>query len=143
MAAYPTMTEEVSAVFERYPDSIRQQLLALRAMIFDTAAATDGVGQLEETLKWGQISYLTPHTKSGTTIRIDAVADDDERVALFCHCQTTLIDTFRSRYGELFEFEGNRSVRFRVDDHLPADAVQHCITLALTYHQSKRSHQGS
>ena len=35
----------------------------LRQLIFETAAATEVVGELEETLKWGEPSYLTPKTK--------------------------------------------------------------------------------
>jgi hypothetical protein len=32
--------------------------------------ATPGVGALHETLKWGQPAYLTPETRSGTTLRL-------------------------------------------------------------------------
>jgi len=40
-------------------------------MIFDVAKKTPGVGKLEEDLRWGQPSYLTLETGSGSTIRID------------------------------------------------------------------------
>jgi hypothetical protein len=63
----------VDAVFGAYPKPIKAKLLALRQLIFDTAKTTKGVGALEETLKWGQPSYLTTKTKSGSTIRIDRV----------------------------------------------------------------------
>ena len=46
----------VAAVFETYPQALREKLSALRDLIFATAAATDGVGELHETLKWGQPS---------------------------------------------------------------------------------------
>jgi hypothetical protein len=59
----------VDAVFSSYPKPIKTRLLALRRLILDTARNTKGVGALEETLKWGQPSYLTPETKSGSTIR--------------------------------------------------------------------------
>jgi hypothetical protein len=61
----------VGAVFAAYPKPLKAKLLALRRLILDTAATTTGVGALEETLKWGQPSYLTAATKSGSTIRID------------------------------------------------------------------------
>jgi hypothetical protein len=61
----------VEAAFDAYSKPVKAKLLALRRLIFDTAKATKGVGALEETLKWGQPSYLTPETKSGSTIRID------------------------------------------------------------------------
>src|SRR4051812_46514895 len=63
----------VAAVFNAYPKPLQAKLLALRRLILDTANATKGVGALEETLKWGQPSYLTAATKSGSTIRIDQV----------------------------------------------------------------------
>ena len=47
----------VEAVFRAYPKPVKAKLLALRRLIFDTARATEGVGALEETLKWGQPSY--------------------------------------------------------------------------------------
>lgn len=137
MNEYP-MPESVSDVFTSYPPATRRQLSALREMIFKVAAQTDGVGALEETLKWGQISYLTPDTKSGTTIRIGAAEDDDGKVSLFVHCQTTLIETFRQLYGEVFEFEGTRSIRFSMDRELPVKALEDCIAQALTYHLNKK-----
>ena len=125
----------VIAVFEQYPHPIRNQLLQLRQMILDVASETDGVGELEETLKWGQISYLNP---SGTTIRIDAVANDPEQVAMYVHCQTTLVETYRTLFGDLFQFEGNRCIKFDATENMPVESVQHCIALALTYHLNKK-----
>ncbi len=132
----PTITNpDVSAVFESCPPETRNRLLWLRQTIFDVAAATTGVGALEETLKWGQISYLTPATNSGTTIRIDAQADESDALALYVHCQTTLVETFRTLYPDVFEFEGNRCIKFAANDDRSIAALQHCIELALTYHQ--------
>ncbi len=133
MKATPLTNPAVIAVFEQYPDSTRNRLLQLRQMIFDVASQTDGVGELEETLKWGQISYLNP---SGTTIRIDAVADHPEQIAMYVHCQTTLMETYRALFGDLFQFEGHRCIKFDTD--FPVEAVQHCIALALTYRLKKK-----
>lgn len=58
----------VIKTFDHYPNSIRQKLMQLRKLILETASETEGVNKLEETLKWGEPSYLT---KSGSTIRID------------------------------------------------------------------------
>jgi hypothetical protein len=62
----------VNEKFAAYGRLQRARLMALRDIIFEVAAATSGVGRLEETLKLGQPSYLTPETKSGTTLRFDA-----------------------------------------------------------------------
>jgi hypothetical protein len=86
----------VDAVFDACPKPVKTKLLALRRLIFDTAKATKGVGTVEETLKWGQPSYLTPETGSGSTIRIDRVKSADNQVAVFFHCQTDLVETFAS-----------------------------------------------
>ncbi len=59
----------VMAVFEACPPGVRGRLMALRELVFDTAARTAGVGRLSETLKWGQASYLTAESGSGTTVR--------------------------------------------------------------------------
>jgi len=128
----------VAAVFEAYPPRVKARLLRLRDLILETAAETDGVGALEETLKWGQPSYLTPESKSGTTIRIDKLKSGDGGTALFFHCQTHLVDTFREIYRDELAFEGNRAIALDAGDDLPEDALRHCIAMALTYHQNKR-----
>ena len=84
-------------------------MLALRRLILDTARATKGVGTLEETLKWGQPSYLTAETKSGSTIRIDQVKPAADQYAVYFHCQTNLVETFRELYPEL-SYDGNRAI---------------------------------
>lgn len=128
----------VRKVFETYPAEVRGRLLRLRALILETAAATEGVGPLQETLKWGQPSYLTPRTKSGSTIRIDQVKGEAGRYALYCHCQTSLIEDFRTLYPEDFRFEGKRAMLFEAQDPPSEDALRHCIALALTYHARKK-----
>src|ERR1700732_485179 len=127
----------VDAVFRAYPAPIRARLLALRRLIFDTAKTTKGVGRLEETLKWGQPSYLTAETKSGSTIRIDRVKSGAKRYAVYFHCQTDLVETFRELYPTELSFGGNRSMLLEAGDELPHAALRHCIALALTYHLNK------
>jgi hypothetical protein len=128
----------VSAVFNAYPKPVNAKLLALRRLIFDTAKMTEGVGALEETLKWGQPSYLTPETKSGSTIRIDQIKSDANKYAIFFHCQTDLVETFRELYPSEFSYEGNRSILLDAAEKLPEPALRHCVALALTYHLNKR-----
>lgn len=98
---------------------------------------TKGVGALQETLKWGQPSYLTPETKSGSTIRIDRVKSSNQ-VAVYFHCQTDLVATFRELYPDELTYSGNRAVMLGADDAIPEAALRHCIALALTYHLRKR-----
>lgn len=128
---------KVAAAFSSYPTRVRTKLLALRRLILDTAKMTNGVGPLEETLKWGQVSYLTSESKSGSTIRIDQVKSEPERYAVYFHCQTNLVETFRQLYPEL-SYGGNRCILLDAAEELPKDALEHCVALALTYHASKR-----
>ena len=128
---------EVDSVIASYPKALRTRLLALRRLILETAAATEGVGALEETLKWGQPSYLTPETGSGSTIRIDRHKADN-RYAMLFNCQTDLIASFRNMYSDQLSFEGNRGIVLDVDKTIPERALRHCVSLALTYHLNKR-----
>jgi hypothetical protein len=127
----------VDAVFGGYPKPLKARLLALRRLIFDTAETTKGVGTLHETLKWGQPSYLTLETKSGSTIRIDEVKSAANQYAVF-HCQTDLVETFRELYPSELTYGGNRSIVLNAEDELPEQALRHCVALALTYHLNKR-----
>jgi hypothetical protein len=127
----------VEAVFSTYPVPVKARLLALRRLIFDTADTTEGVGALQETLKWGQPSYLTTESRSGSTVRIDQVKAEAGRYAVYFHCQTDLVETFRELYPDL-RYGGNRSIILDAGEMLPENALRHCIALALTYHARKR-----
>ena len=59
---------DVARVFDSYPEPIHKKMMRLRQLVMDTALETEGVDALEETLKWGEPSYLT---KGGSTIRMD------------------------------------------------------------------------
>lgn len=131
-------SNDVLAIIECYPRPARDKLLELRDLIFQTAEQTDGVGEIEECLKWGQPSYLTSKTKSGSTIRMDAVKKDEAKVALYFHCQTSLVPTFRELYSDDLAFEGNRAVILDAAEEVPTEVLAHCIGLALTYHKQKK-----
>jgi len=128
---------DVASVFKAYPPGIRAKLMALRELVFDTAARTAGVGQLTETLKWGQPSYLTEETGSGTTVRIDRLKAGDG-YAVYFHCQSGLVSQFRELYPDAFKYEGRRAIVFDSGDRVPARALRHCLALALTHHSRKK-----
>jgi hypothetical protein len=107
--------------------------MRLRELVFETAAEI-GIGDLVETLKWNQPAYLTGEPRTGSTIRIDALKNRPGACAMFFHCQTTLVSTFRDMYRDTFAFEGNRAIIFAAEDEISEEALKHCISLALTYH---------
>ena len=115
-----------------YPAILRTALQRLRDLIHQTAGTTDGVGTIEESLKWGQPSFATVRPKSGSPIRIDATRNADE-YALYFVCHTRLVDRFRDLYPETFCFEGDRALVFQLGDPLPEPELKHCIAMALTY----------
>ena len=129
----------VAAVFESYPPKFRRKLIALRKLILDTARATEGVGAIEETLKWGEPAYLTSETKSGSTVRIAWKKSAPDQYAIYFHCQTNLIRSFREQFPDTFQFEGNRSIVFEERDVVPSRELAACIATALTYHRDKKS----
>jgi len=133
-----TSNPAVDAVFSAYPKPIKAKLRGMRRLIFDTAKTTEGVGALQETLKWGQPSYLTTQTKSGSTIRIDQVKSTANQYAVYFHCQTDLVATFRELYPTELSYGGNRSILLNAEHDIPEPALRHCVALALTYHLNKR-----
>ena len=139
-AFHPFLSHTVKKKFDQYPSSIRIKMLHLREIIYKTAETTPGVGFLEETLKWGEPSYLPTQTKSGSTIRIDWKNKTPEYYYIYFNCKTTLVDTFRGIYGSDLEFRGNRSIVLLKDKETPVSAISDCIAMALTYHLIKKGH---
>ncbi len=129
---------QVAAVFDAYPAEMRGKLMTLRQLIFDTASQTDGVGELEETLKWGSPSYLTATSKSGTTLRIERRKSRADEYAICVHCQTNLLDQFQERHGNALTYDGNRGVVLDAHDDIPVAELSYFIYLALTYHLRKK-----
>ncbi|MFL6576492.1 MAG: DUF1801 domain-containing protein [Povalibacter sp.] len=135
----PFKNTEVAEVFASQPARIRKRLMQVRELIFDVAASTAGVGKIEETLKWGDPAYLTVESGSGSTIRINRCRSSEHEYAVFFHCQTTLIETFRTLFPDTFRFEGNRSIVFDERERIPQRELELCIAAALTYHSQKKA----
>ncbi|MGE3807718.1 MAG: DUF1801 domain-containing protein [Gemmataceae bacterium] len=134
----PFADPAVEVLFRTYPPRARERLLALRELVFKTAAETSGVGELHETLKWGEPAYVTARTGSGSTVRLGWKARSPDQYAMYFHCQTGLVDSFRTLFPNDFRFEGNRALLFQFDEEVPTDVLALCIEAALTYHKRKR-----
>lgn len=135
-AGPPFEDPDVEAKFASFPEPARTGLLTLRSLIFQTAETTPGIGVLKETLKWGQPAYLTPETKSGSTIRLGLPKQGG--FALYTHCQTTTLSDFRSIFPDDFAYDGNRAVHFKDGTALPLEKLRLLIRSALTYHLKRR-----
>lgn len=132
------MKNIVKQKFNSYPKHIKPKMENLRKLIYEVAENTDGAGELEETLKWGEPAYLTSKTKSGTTIRIDWKPKSPEQIAMYVNCKTTLISTFRSLFSDDLNFEENRAIVFPVKRPIPKKQLMICIRMALRYHLDKK-----
>ena len=138
-AARPITNPAVAKAFDAYPPAARKKLLVLRALILDTAARTAGVGELEETLKWGEPAYVTAQSGSGSTVRIGCKKAAPNEVAVYFNCKTGLVDAFRTLFPNEFKYEGQRAIVFSPDDPVPRDALAFCIAAALTYHRKAKA----
>ena len=125
---------EVAAVFSKYPDSVRDKMLNLRRLVLEVAEEI-GMSSLEETLKWGEPSFLA---KKGSTIRMDWKAKSPDQYAMYFKCTSKLVPSFRLAYDEVFDYEGNRAIVFKMDEEIPETELKNCIKAALTYHQVKQ-----
>jgi hypothetical protein len=133
----PFSNPAVRAKFEAYPPVPRKRLLALRELIFRVATDTPGVGEVDESLKWGEPSYTTAN-KSGSPLRIDWKARAPDQYAVYFQCQTDLVEMFRTLFPSDFRFEGNRALVLGLSGKLPEDELFVCISAALTYRLRKR-----
>ncbi|MEN8798738.1 MAG: DUF1801 domain-containing protein [Flavobacteriaceae bacterium] len=125
---------EVEKVFSNYPLTVRNKMLIMRGLIIEVAEEIDGIKTLEETLKWGEPSYLT---KYGSTLRMDWKAKSPDQYALYFKCTSRLVETFKILYKDIFDFEGKRAIVFKIQDSIPKKELKSCIKAALTYHQVK------
>ena len=123
----------VQPKFDTYPTSVKLKLLELRSLILDVIERNN-LGDFEETLKWGEPSYLV---KGGSTVRIDWKPKAKDKYFIFFNCKTKLVDTFRELYSDVLTFEGNRAVVLNLGEPLPIDVLRHCIELSLRYKSVK------
>ncbi len=125
---------EVELVFNNYPDSVKNKMLFLRTLVIETAKEVEGIVELEETLKWGEPSFLT---KIGSTVRMDWKSKSPNQYAMYFKCTSRLVETFKKKFKKTFTFEGKRAIVFRLDEEIPIKELQCCIKAALTYHKVK------
>jgi len=130
------MPDDVKNAFDAMPEAQRNHALQIRQWILDVAASHEDLGDIEETLKWGEPSYLPSKPRIGSTVRIASF--DSDAVGLYFNCQTMLVENFRRTYGDELEYSKNRAVVFRTDLPLDEGVVKQCVSSALLYHLSKR-----
>jgi len=127
------MNIEASDKFYEYPEIVRARLFDLRTHIFKVASRLE-LGEVEETLKWGEPSFKV---RSGSPVRIDWKSKTPEKYYLFFNCNTKLVDTYRELFSDELVYEGNRAIVLEVSKPPPEETIERCLTLALTYQKIK------
>jgi len=125
---------KVKTKFDAYPKGIKQKMNYLRDLVLETASEIEGIDEIEETLKWGEPSYIA---KKGSTIRMDWKTKKPNQYAMYFNCNTSLVETFKAVYGDLFKYEKNRAILFDLEDEIPQKELKACIEMALKYHSLK------
>ena len=101
---------KVKEVFAKYPAKARPKMEFLKRLIIETAKEAEGIDEMVLTLKWGEPSFVT---RIGSTLRMDWKAKSPTQYALYFHCTSRLVDTFRAVFGNTFRYEGNRAIIFQ------------------------------
>lgn len=117
-----------------YPDNVRGRLQFLRKLVLETAKEIPGLENLEETLKWGEPSFVT---KNGSTLRMDWKKKTPDQYQMYFKCTSRLVETFKMVYGDFFEYEKNRAIIFQLDQDVPVAELKKCIKATLMYHKVK------
>ena len=121
-------------VFAGYPQAVREKMQYLRVLVIETAQESEGICELEETLKWGEPSFVT---KNGSTLRMDWKEKAPNQYAIYFQCTSRLVETFKMMFNHKFQYEGNRAIIFELNQVIPVLELKKCIKASLTYHDVK------
>lgn len=131
---FPIPLESLTSYYFDLTPVMLDKVMEIRNWIYEIAQSNDQIGEIEECLKWGQPSFLTPKTKSGSTIRIGKV--NDLEYALYFNCKTTIAQEIAIEFPEL-KCDGKRALYFAIDQNLSKTKVIVCLKKALLYHKRK------
>ena len=134
-----SIPKDVKNIIDSYPVAAGKRLMQIRQLILKCAAQDDAIGELTETLKWGEPAYLTEQTGSGSTIRIGFKDKSPDTVAVYFNCQTTIVKDIQQRYPNQFNCENNRALLLPVKKPLPKKELSECLAIALKYHLNKKA----
>lgn len=131
------MNKEVETKYKSYPSTVNRELLDLRKLILEVVRKDKDIDFIEETLKWGEPSFLTK--TSGSTLRIDWKERNPNYISIFVNCRTKLISIFKDLYPNDFEYVGNREIRLPLGGKYSKNKLKKCIELVLKYNLIKSS----
>ncbi|MCY4101293.1 MAG: DUF1801 domain-containing protein [Rhodobacteraceae bacterium] len=121
----------VEITFYEFPEPRRELLFDLRDMIYRVSEADERIGDLSEELRWGDPSYITTQTNSGSTVRLGLFGKT--KVVLLFHCKTSLVEDFKQKYSNELEYSKNRVIVIDPLSVPPTEILENCIHASLTY----------
>ncbi|TGK82630.1 hypothetical protein EHQ24_10915 [Leptospira noumeaensis] len=125
-------SEEISSYYFNLTPVMFDLFMEIRTWIYELSKSDEKIGEIEECLKWGEPSFLTPKTKSGSTIRMAKV--NEFEFALYFNCKTTIAQEIAMEFPEL-NCDGRRAVYFSVSKKLSKAKLIACLKKALLYHK--------
>lgn len=125
------LSPAVAAAFDAAPMPAKTGMQKLRELILQVAADLPEIGEVTETLRWGQPAYVTSE-RAGASLRLGVPKTGG--FALYTHCQTSLIADFSSMFPNMDTVEGTRAIHFT--DPAQINPARHglLIKAILTYH---------
>lgn len=124
----------VDKKFLSFPKNVQKALSPIRQLIIDCATELDDVHHLEESLKWGELSYKT---KQGSPVRVNWSSKEKDHFGIYFICSTSLVETFKFVFGDEFNYDKNRGLIFGLEDEIPEEAVKRCVKMAMRYKELK------
>jgi len=129
-----TTSPDFESVFANYPDFVRDKMHFLRELVLETAKEMPDIENLEETLKWGEPSFVN---KNGSTLRMDWKNKTPNQYQMYFKCTSRLVKTFKLVFGKRFDYEKNRAIIFQLNQEIPREELKECIKATLMYHKVK------
>lgn len=103
-----------------------------------SALSLDHGGRLIESPQGAEPAYLTSLSRSGSTIRLGWKSARPTMVAMYFHCRTGLIETFRTVLPGAFTYDGQRAILLGSHDSFDRAALAMCIAASLRHHIERR-----
>ena len=83
-----TTNSDFESVFANYPDFVRGKMQFLRELVLETAKEMPDIENLEETLKWGEPSFVN---KNGSTLRMDWKSKTPNQYQMYFKCTSSCL----------------------------------------------------
>ncbi|MBX2847582.1 MAG: DUF1801 domain-containing protein [Acidiferrobacterales bacterium] len=124
---------EINDKVSVYPTKAKARFKTIQKLIHEIADK-EGHDRAQETLKWGEPAFLV---KGGSALRVDWKPKSPNHLFIYFNCNTTLVETFKEVFLDVFEFEGNRAIKLDLDKPLSIEELSQCISVTLRYQKLK------